>query len=327
MIKLKYNGIMRLCKFLILFCALFCFKGVLAQSELDESRISCAVVVEEGIPEEACRYLQNKMMQALSINGFIDYGYTNRFVLAAKVDIVSSDVVTSMPSRISQKIEITFIIGDVIENKVYSTCSVSLIGIGVNDVKSFMSAFSNIDSDQEDLQSMLKEAKEKILGFYSTYCDEIMIKAQTLASVQKYDEAIFRLMSVPNVCSDCYKKCQEKAVSIYEQKINAESVLLLNQAKAIWMKQPDAMGAQEVAQVISHINPKAQNYDEIVAFRTDVSSKLDSDAKREWDFRMKQYDDSQDLKRSIIEACKAIGVAYGKGQPQNITRIVVHRWW
>ena len=190
-----------------------------------------------------------------------------------------------------------------------------------------MSAFSNIDSDQKDLQSMLKEAKEKILGFYSTYCDEIVIKAQTLASIQKYDEAIFHLMAVPNVCFDCYKKCQEKAVSIYEQKINAESVLLLNQAKAIWMKQPDAMGAQEVAQVISRINPKAQNYDEVVAFRTDVSSKLDSDSKREWNFRMKQYEDNQAFKQNIVDACKAIGIAYGKNRPENLVRIVIHRWW
>lgn len=319
---------MKLCKCLFVLGALFLYMNVFAQSKFDEERISMyAIVSDNGIPDEACRHLENKLMQALSVNGFSNNEYAERFVLATKVDVISKDIISSMPVRISQKIDITFVVGDVIENKVYSTYSTSLIGIGTNETKSFMSAFSRLKSDQEGLQSMLQEAKEKICVFYTTYCDRIMLNAQALAEMQKYDEAIFRLMSVPDICADCYRECQEKAVAIYGQKIDAEGMVLLNQAKAIWMKQPDAIGAQEVARIISRINPEFQNYDEVIAFRDDISSKLDSDAKRDWDFQMKQYEDNQSFKRSIVDACKAIGVAYGKGQPKNITRIIVHRWW
>ena len=106
-----------------------------------------------------------------------------------------------------------------------------------------------------------------------------------------------------------------------------EGVTLLNRAKAIWMKQPDATGAQEVADIISQIDPKFRNYSEVVSFREEVSGKLEAEAKREWNFKMQQYEDNQAFKRSIVDACKAIGVAYGKGQSKNITKIIVHRWW
>ena len=100
----------------------------------------------------------------------------------------------------------------------------------------------------------------------------------------------------------------------------------MNEAKAIWMKQPNAAGAQEVATVISQINPKCQNYSEVVSFRDEVGSKLSADAKRDWDFKMQQYDDNQAFKRSIVDACKAVGVAFGNGLPKSVAKTVVRKW-
>lgn len=318
---------MKLHKYVMVCCASFICLNVFAQNLSDESRISmCAIVPEGDIPAQAARNLETKLTRAIVTNGFADNGYADRFVLTAQVDITSKDVVPSTPPRVSQKMDVTFMVGDVVENKVYSTCTVSLAGIGTNETKAFISAFSKVNPKQQELQGMLQEAKEKILAFYTSHCDEIVTNARSLADMQKYDEAIFRLMAVPNVCSDCYKQCQEAAVSIYKQKVNTEGVALLNQAKAVWMKQPDASGAQEVASIISRIDPKSQNYSEVVAFRSEVSSKLEADTKREWDFKMQQYENNQAFKRSIVDACKAIGVAFGNGQPKNVTKTIVSRW-
>lgn len=318
---------MRFHNFIAAFCGTFMCLNVFAQDLPDESRISmCAVVPEGDISAQAARNLETKLTRAIAANGFADNGYADRFVLTAQVDITSKDVVPSTPPRVSQKMDVTFMVGDVVENKVYSTCTVSLAGIGTNETKAFISAFSKVNPKQQDLQEMLQEAKEKILAFYTSHCNEIVTNARSLAGMQKYDEAIFRLVSVPNVCSDCYKQCQEAAVSIYEQKVDAEGVALLSQAKAVWMKQSDASGAQEVASIISRIDPKSQNYSEVEAFRNEVGSKLEADAKREWDFKMRQYEDNQAFKRSIVDACKAIGVAFGNGQPKNVTKTIVSRW-
>lgn len=314
---------------ILLLCimAFYCFTVLFSQNLSDEIRISLnAVVSDENIPVEACRNLENRLKCAIAANGYADNGYIDRFVLAAKVDILSKDVVPSTPARISQKLDITFMVGDVIENKIYLTCTVSSAGIGTNETKAFISAFSKINPNHKELQAMLQEAREKIVTFYTDHCDEIVRNARTLAGVQKYDEAIFRLISVPNVCADCFQKCQSTASAIYSSKIDSEAVALLNQAKTEWMSHPDINGAQSVADIISQINPQAKNYDKVVAFRQEISSKLEADAKKEWDFQMKQYEDNQAFKRSIVDACKAIGVAFGNGQPKNVTRNIVSRW-
>ena len=307
-------------------CALFLLPaGAKAQSDADRISMN-AVVQENGIPQEACRMLENKLTQAIASNGFADNGYAERFVLAAKVDITSKDIVPTTPARISQKMEVTLMAGDIVENKVFSTCTFSLAGIGTNETKAFISAFSRLNPKQKDLQAMLVEAKENIVDYYTSHCDEIIQNARTLAGMQKYDEAIFRLMSVPNVCSDCYALCQQTAVSLYTQKINAEGTALLNEAKTVWMKQPDEAGAQKVAALINQIAPEASNYKEVEALRKTVANKLEADARKAWDFEMKKYQDQQAFKRSIVDACKAVGVAFGKGQPRSIVKAITGRW-
>ena len=294
----------------------------------EEGRISInAVVPDEGIPTEACRNLENKLTRALVANGYADNVYAERFVLTAKVDITSKDIVPTIPARVSQKMDVTFMVGDIVENKVYSTCTISLAGIGTNETKAFIAAFSKVNPQQPDLQYMLAEAKAKIVEFYKNNSDGIFRNAQTLASMQKYDEAIFRLMSVPNVYAEGYKKCQDAAVAIYQQKIDNEAAALLAKAKNIWLSSPDASGAQQVASIIGNINPKASNYASVEAFRKQVESKLQAGAEREWAFQMKQYEDNQAFKRSIVSACRDIGVAFGKGQPRTIVRNIVRGWW
>ena len=298
-----------------------------AQILSDKDHISLnAVVAEENIPTEACRNLENKLTRAIAANGYANNGYCGRFVLTAKINILVKDVVPSTPACISQKMDVTFMVGDVIENKVYSTCTISLSGIGTSETQTFISAFSKVNPDHKALQTMLEEAKQNIITFYTSHCNEIIRNAQTLADMQKYDEAIFRLMSVPNICTDCHQKCLSAATAIFTHKIDNEATSLLNQAYAEWMSHPDATGAQAVANIISQINPQSKNYNKVVALRQEISSKLEADAKREWNFKMKQYEDNQTFKRSIVDACKAVGVAFGNGQPKNVTRGIINKW-
>ena len=73
-----------------------------------------AQVVDEKIPEEAARNLETKLQNALVLNGYADNGYTERFVLTAKVDITQKDVTPTTPARISEKMDITLMVGTAI---------------------------------------------------------------------------------------------------------------------------------------------------------------------------------------------------------------------
>lgn len=299
----------------------------LAQTS-DEGRISIRAIMPDGaIPTEACRNLETRMQRMLASQGFGDYGYTERFVLTAKIDVTSKDVVPSTPARVSEKLEVTFMVGDVIENKIYASSTLSLAGIGANENKALISAFSKINPNQTDLCEVLKKAKEKIVDFYTNHCDEEISKARTMASIGNYDEAISRMMAVPNVCSECYSKCQTAATTFYQQKIDAQGLQLLNNARNAWMKRSDAEGAHEVAQYLNSISPYSSCCPDVIKLRNEIATKLKADELKEWNFQVKQYEDSQAYKRSIVNACRDVSMAWANKQPQNIVKNIIRGWW
>ena len=122
-----------------------------------------AQVVDEKLPEEIAQNLETKLQSALTINGCADNGYTERFVLTAKVDITQKDITPTTPTRISEKMDITLMVGDVVENKLYASVTLQAAGIGTNENKAFISAFRSIKGDNPKIQQMLNEAKEKIM--------------------------------------------------------------------------------------------------------------------------------------------------------------------
>ncbi len=286
-----------------------------------------AQVVDEKLPEEAAQNLETKLQSALTINGCADNGYTERFVLTAKVDITQKDITPTTPTRISEKMDITLMVGDVVENKLYASVTLQAAGIGTNENKAFISAFRSIKGDNPKIQQMLNEAKEKIMDYYTNQCPTIIHKAQGLVTTQSYDEAIFLLTSVPDICRDCFMQCQQQAGAVYQQKIDSESTVLLEMARNAWAKSQNAQGSSEVADIISQINPKFTNYAEVSALRLAVEQKLQADAKRDWHFKMKQYEDNEKYKQSIVDAYKSVAVAYAKSRPATIYRTIIRSWW
>lgn len=53
----------------------------------------------------------------------------------------------------------------------------------------------------------------------------------------------------------------------------------------------------------------------------------EKDELREWNFQQKQYEDSLDYKRSIVKACRDVGMAWANNQPQSIVKNIIRGWW
>lgn len=314
---------------IILIVVLFPFFYTIAQEKNDAERVSINVLTPdcEDVTQEGTQYLFTKMQQLVTNNGMADYGYNERFVLTAKVNILSKDVTLSTPTRISQKVEVVFLIGDVVDNKLFETSSLIVSGVGTNETKAAISAFQQINVKNERLKNFLASAKQKIVNYYTNNCNALITQARTLAEMQEYDKAIHILITVPNVCNDCYKRSQEALLPIYTKKINEEGVILLNKAKAEWAKNPTAEGASHAFALTSAINCQSSCYAQVCAFHDAVGKQLRDDEKRKWDFQVKQYEDNQKFKQSIVEACRAIGVAWGKNQPKRISTTVIRGWW
>ena len=335
-------------KLFAIITAFVCSLSLSAQSS-DEGRVSIKAMMPDGIvPDEAARNMETRMQRLLTSNGYADNDYAVRFVLTAKIDVTSKDVVPSTPARVSEKMDITFMVGDVVENKIYATSTVSVAGIGTTENKAMISAFTKVNPNTPALKEMLEEAKSKIVDFYTNNCSAEISRAKTMASTGNYDEAIARMMAVPDVCSTCYQECLSTATSIYQQKIDALSLQQLNKARNAWLENPNAKGAAAVADCLDEISPNSTYYADAEKLRQQVTNKLKADEQREWNFRMKQYNDrqamlkrqyednkayrnkqqeyNQTFKLSIVSACRDVGVAWASHQPKSIVKNIVRGW-
>ena len=192
-------------KKIILILNILCTLSVQAQDRLDDiGRITIHAYVPESeeLPYEAHKLLTTKLSQIITSNGIADNENCVRFVLTAKVNVITKDIVAGPPQRISQKLDITLILGDIEEDKVYSQVTISAVGVGQSYEKSFISAFKNINPKNTAITAFLQEGKQKVIGYYQTHCEDLIAEAKKQASMQNYEDALMLLTSIPDVCAE-----------------------------------------------------------------------------------------------------------------------------
>ena len=126
-----------------------------------------------------------------------------------------------------------------------------------------------------------------------------------------------------------------------------KSIQKFQKAKTIWAANSSSQGAEEVAEVLSQIDPLASCQPEIEEFIKSIDSKLKADEKARWEFKIKQYEDqiakekeqfriaeeksirddefrenqavrNLELDKIRVNAYREIAVEYAKNQPKTI---------
>lgn len=309
----------------------------------------------EYLSASSCRLLQTKMTQVLTRHGISKDMPSNRFVLTAKANLLSKDIIAGSPARVSEQIELTFIIGDVIDNIKYGTFVLTLTGIGLNEEQAIQQAIRIVKTNDPGWEGFLNDAKSKIVAYYQDNEAKIIRDAEILVSQGRYEEALYGLAMVPDACGSCYKHCRDKMLEINQQRIDEEGRSLLSQAKAAWAKSPDASGAEQAYPMIAAIDPKASCYHEVDPFLKQVTRKLVADDRREWEFKMKQYEDAKAreqrdfearvakeqrdfdaqqarearnvaIRKQEIEAARQVAVEYARNQPDVVYNNTILLW-
>ena len=310
----------------MLACSLVIPYLVLAQSNNNACRMPIAIVMtDECGPQEAGKVLNAKLEAILLNNGFVVSNQMQRFVLTAKINIVSKDVLPTNPPKVSQKLEVILFIGDVLSDRLYGSYSFAVSGIGQNETKAFITAFQSIKTNSEGTVQMLTDVMRRICSYYDENTDELLEQTKSLSSVGRYDEAIAELMAVPEAC-DRYNECQEAAIEIYKMKMNADAVSQLAKAKDVWNRSRDASGAAIAAEYLQEIPPQSSYYLDAEQLRKEILQKLSSDEQREIAEKFREYEDNQNFRNSIVQACREIGVAWANNQPQSIVKSKIMRW-
>ena len=306
-------------KTFVLIFALLLSGLLFAQSE-DYGKICIAVCLPDksNIPADAKEYVMSKLEDIVSENGMADR-ITERFVITARVNLIQNDIMPTNPVRISQRYEIKFVIGDVVENKIYATTTIKAAGIGLTEAKAYIQAFLRIQTSSPAIKNMVEEAKRGIMEYYMT----------------NYEQAIASLVAVPNVCEECFMQSQQKAIDIFNQMINKEGLELIHKAESAWYVKEDYDCAAKALDFLLQVNPLAECRKDADNLAKKIDKKLRADEaaiaqaaaereKREWEFKMRQYEDyvafrwaEMGLMSQQIQAVERVGVEYARHQPQQ----------
>ena len=312
--------------FLLLLSTILSLHCIAQTTENDLGKISINVVLPENkeMPTEAKQLLETKLKQIVTRYGIADNGLSERFVITAKTTVIQKNIAQSNPPRISKKLEITFMIGDVMENKIYETASLEISGMGTNETKAYISAFQNISPANKIFVEMIENAKAKIIAYYSQHCEQILKEAQTLSKQNLHREAIYKLSQIPNLSKECYSKAFTQQETIYSQMIEEEGRKAFTQAKTLWAQAPNKDGASEAMNLIIQINPNVSFFSEVEKFVNQVTTKVELQEKREWNQRVKEYNDQIKTEQMLIKSYSDVAIEYAKNQPKiiNTTKIV-----
>ncbi len=292
----------------------------------DVARITLAAYVPQQIdkmPDAARSMLTNKLNQIVTQNGMGGSANSERFIITANVNVISKDLTATAPAMTAFVLDVTLYIGDGIVGTKFSSTSISAKGVGENETKAYISAIKSISPTNSAIQSFVESGKAKIVEYYNSKCNFIIKDAQALVSQNQYDEAIFKLTSVPEVCKDCYDKCMDAIGPIYQKQIDRNCKLKLAEANSLWSANQTLETANEVGGLLSEIDPSASCFVEVKALSNKITTRVKDLDAREWKYNLRE----QEQKSERIKAYRDIGVAYGKGPKATIIQYNIRGWW
>ena len=274
----------------------------------DMGRVALAAFVPdqaEGIPPSARQMLQNKMQQIAVKNGLGAAGANLRFFIVPLVTVISKDITATAPPMVAINLDVTFYIVDASSRSIFSQTSIQAKGVGQNDDKAYISALKNVNVNDGKFKGFVEQGKTKIMEFYNSQCDVIMKGANALAGQKKYEEALFGLLTVPDVCRECFDKCMDLSVDIYKQYANYKCTEYMAGAKASWA----AMNTDKAAEFLGKVTPDMECYPQAVQLTQEITQKMLADGANVWTFKMTQFDANVDKEKMMIEAGKEVAVA------------------
>lgn len=275
----------------------------------------------DGIPAEAHAILLNKMGEVLTNNGVIP-GLNSQFIITANATVSNQTITSTAPIMYVYEFQLTYYIGNGIEGSLFNSFSTTLKGIGTTKIKAYIDAFKGVQVKNTAFENFIEKAKSKITEYYNSKCNTIISEVSMLEKTGRYQEAFLRLSSIPSA-SSCYTSANAMLKNIYQKTIDNDCKQKLANATNLWNANLNLDGANNVAAILSTINPESACFSQAKGLGQKVEKRMTELDQREFKIR---YEQEVGLEKSRIEAIKEIGKAYGNGQPQNVNYNTKY-WW
>ena len=268
-------------KILIILLVVFATNLSFAQNDLgkldDIGKISLTPVLSEALadmPLVARKMLLNKLQKIATRNGIGGIALDPNFIITATVDVETKDITPTAPPMIALRLNINFYIIDYANKTTLAEMTKSVKGVGKTEAKAYIQGIKNINVKSSSFKKFITRGKEKIVEYYNTNCDILMKKAEAVANIGKYEEAIITLMSVPEVCMECYVKAMDAVVPIQKKMISENCKDYLDAAKQAWLD----TDLETARRNLMLIEPGTQCYDSGIELMKRINTELSSNA-------------------------------------------------
>ena len=172
---------------------------------------------QQSVPETAVASLNDKLMQIITRNGMGTADYNSRFAITASIVTVTKNILAGPPRQYSETLNITLYVVDNIDEKIFSSVTIPIKVVETTEEKAIIKAIQSVDINSASLAEFVNLGRSKIIAYYKSHSDNIISKAQILASQNKYEAALFELNSIPVCCTEEFNKGVKVAKEIYNE--------------------------------------------------------------------------------------------------------------
>ncbi len=279
-------------------------------------RVVCSPQAED-IPENALELLNSRLIAAISNDGIVASSY-GQFILTAKFNHITEDVVAGPPRQFAVHSFLTLYIGEVEGQQIYSSKTFELRGVGTSLQRAIVNSFRPINARNADFEQFVEVGRSKILTYFNNNYATILARANKAAVMKRFDEALYYACSIPE-CSTGYESASDVVMKIFQSYMDSDSELLFNKAYTAWVSSPNAEGARIASMYLSLVEPSSAVYSKSRQLADEIKNTVRGDY--EFDVREK-YNDAVSIKKAYIDAARQIGVAYGNGQKETTTNLL-----
>lgn len=298
-----------------------------------------------SMPSGICEILSQKLTNVISQNGIQSQMGESRFVLTCYVTEESKNVLSTSPTQIAYVLNLHMFIGDGETGTKYISESFRVKGVGTTEEKAYRNAVKNLNVKSEQMVSFVGRGSQRIIDYYENNKNQILSSIRSNISGQNLEGAAYELCLIPQECS-YYNEVQSLLGQVNNRIVDNKSSELFLLAKSIWAGEQDEYSANQVAELISKINPNASCFSEANKFMNSVTERMEQLNNREWAARQRKLAHEREMEVirennrttetqmrikaqrdqniATIKAVRDVAVQYAKSRP----RIVYHvRGW
>lgn len=314
------------------------------------AQIQITPYIDEGncssMPNSICEILSQKLSNVISQNGIQSQMGDSRFILTCYVSEESKNVLSTSPTQIAYVLNLHLFMGDGETGTKYISETFRTKGVGATEEKAYLNAVKNLNVKSEQMASFVGRGRKRIIEYYENNKNQIISSVRSYISGKDLERAAYELCLIPQECS-YYNEVQNLLGQVNGRIVDNNSSELFLSAESIWAGEQNESSANQVAELISKIDPNASCFSEANKFMSSVTERMEQLNNREWAARQRQLAHEREMEviresnRSTetqmrikaqrdqniatIKAVRDVAVQYAKSRPRVVYH--VHGWY